>query len=169
MPTHTTYDATAIATTPLFQVRFLIGDTRVTGDVFLFDEEILFAIQMRPVVSGGFPYGAAADCARAIAARFSRDIDTVQGEMRTLYSSRQKAYAARAIELEAIAASRAGAMPYAGGISQIDKSNAVMDGDRVVPAFNIGEEDNFLPVGPVGNVTPGSPPNDGSGGNIWWP
>ena len=53
-------------------------------------------------------------------------------------------------------------MPYVGGVSVTDKAAQVTDPDRVTPQFNIGMQDNLLPVGVgSGNETPGNP----SGGN----
>ncbi len=102
-------------------------------------------------------YLAAAECARKIAARFARDVDTQQGELRTMYSSRRRAYQSIAIDLEQRGFSRITGTGYAGGISQSDKDARVQDEDRVQPQFNLAMMDNLLPIGPVGHETPGSP------------
>jgi hypothetical protein len=151
------YDPTElVGTAPankLNQVRRLIGDT-LTNDQQIYDEEITFAITQRASV-----YGAAADCCRYIAAQFSRKVDTVQGDLRTLYSTQAKAYSMRADELERSAL--AGATPYAGAMTNADKESQVEDCTRVSPQFNIGMDDNYLPVGAAGNVIPGSNKSNG--------
>jgi len=58
-----TYDPTQLLTTPMMQVRYLIGDTKDT-DRQVQDEEIQFALSERPSV-----YGAAAIVCRALSAQ----------------------------------------------------------------------------------------------------
>ena len=60
---------------------------------------------------------------------------------------------------EARAAQMGAGLPFAGGISVSDKQANEADTDRVAPQFNIGLEDNFLPVGPVGNETSADAPS----------
>lgn len=153
-----TYDPALLQTSQLMQVRRLIGDTNA-ADQQLFDEEILWAISQR-----GTSYGGAADCCRQLSAKYSRDIDTVQGELHRLYSARQRAYADRAKEMDRIAMLTGKGAPYAGGISQTDKRAQVANSDRVEPQFNIGMMDNWQPVGPVGNETQGG---SRSGRDVW--
>lgn len=155
-----TYDPALIATSQLMQVRRLIGDTN-DKDQQLFDEEINWAISQR-----GDSYGAGADCCLQLASKYSRDVDTVQGELHRLYSARQKAYSARARDLNRISALTGKGAPYAGGISQADKQTQVANADRVAPQFNIGMTDNWQPVGPVGNETQ-SGRSGGNNGGIW--
>jgi hypothetical protein len=104
------YDPGLLTTDRVTQVRFLIGDTNPREELVQ-DEEILFALTERRV------YGAAALCLRNIANRLSREADSVQQELRTLYSSRARAFAARAAEMEVKAVTRGGALPFAGGLS----------------------------------------------------
>lgn len=139
------YDPTTLATNKTNQVRFLIGDT-VATDPQVQNEEIAFSLTQRSSV-----YGAAADTLRALAARLSREADTVDRDLRTMMSSRAKAYANRARELEIIGKARSGAVPYAGGISIADKIQQELDIDRVPPAFVVNMDENYLPVAPVGN------------------
>lgn len=146
-----TYTPSALATTPLYQVRLLIGDT-IQADPQLQDEEISFLLTMRSSV-----YGTAAECCRSIASQFSRKADSVQGQLHTVYSAQAKAYAARATDFETRSAALGGAMPYAGGLSLADKDNQLEDSDRVEPQFTIGLEDNYLPVSPAGNEELQSP------------
>jgi hypothetical protein len=139
------------------QVRRLIGDV-LPGDQQMQDEEINWILTQWSNI-----YLAAAECCRDIAAQFSRKVDTVQGELRTLYSAQQRAYAQRGAELQQLGMARGGVVPYAGGISIADKTNQVLDPDRVPPQYNIGMDDDLLPVGPVGNQTPtpGNPDSEG--------
>lgn len=150
-----TYDPSTMSTKD--QVRRLIGDV-LNNDQQLQDGEINFAL-----TTYGNIYLAAAECCRFISAQFARQVDIVQGELKTNYSNRTKAYAALAITLDQKGFQRgAGALPYAGGISVADKSSQIEDTDRVTPQFNIGMDDNTLPVGiGSGNLTPSNP----AGGN----
>lgn len=150
-----TYDPSQLAGNPTMQVRLTIGDT-FASDPQLQDEEISFFLSQR-----GSIWGAAAEACRAIAANTSRLADTVQGEFKQNYSNRARAYAARAATFEGFAISRGGAMPYAGGISVADKQQQELDADRVPPQFNIGMDDNQLPVAPAGNESDSTPPAPG--------
>ena len=67
-------------------VRLMIGDT-ARDKALLQDEEIAFYISQDPSV-----WRAAARCCRSIAGGFSRDADTVQGELKTVLSVRARAY-----------------------------------------------------------------------------
>lgn len=151
------YDLAALATNKKNQVRLLIGDTVATSPQMQ-DEEIAFALTQR-----GSIYGAAADICRALSAKLSREADTVDKDLRTMLSTRAKAYASRARDLEIQAKARGGAMPYAGGISIADKIQQETDLDRVQPDFSRGMDINYLPVAPVGNEgTPSTPASDDS-------
>lgn len=143
-----TYDASLLATTPLHQVRYLVGDT-IQADPQAQDEEINFAISQRSSV-----YGAAATVCRSLAANFSRLVDTVDKDLRTSYSTKARNYLRMASEFENQAKSRSGFAGYAGGISIADKIQQESDPDRVQPNFSVGMTDNdFLPVPPVGQET----------------
>lgn len=133
-------------------VRRIVGDV-LPGDKQLQDEEILFAIATYSNI-----YLAAAECARWIAAMYARKVDTVQGELHTLYSQQFKAYRQMSIDLEMRGMARGGGgMGYAGGISVSDKAAQVANPDRVTPQFNLMMQDDLIPEFPVGNETPGSP------------
>jgi hypothetical protein len=56
-----------------------------------------------------------------------------------------------AAQFENDAKARGGALPYAGGISVSDKQTTAQNTDRVAPQFNLGMDDNQLPVSSVGN------------------
>jgi hypothetical protein len=143
-----TYDVTALQTNTTYQVRYLIGDTLST-DPQLQDEEIAFSLTQRSSI-----HGAAAVCCRALANKFARSADQQAGDTRVAYSQISKAYAAKAIQLDVIAASGS-TTPYAGGISITDLNNRQLDSDRVPPQFNIGMTDSALPVPAVGNAPDG--------------
>lgn len=145
-----TYDPGSIAKKPKDQVRRLIGDV-IQNDQQIADEEINFALTQRSSV-----YGAAAECCRYISSQFSRKVDVVAqaaggGALKTNYSAQAKAYLQMAIQFDGRAAMTGGGLPYAGGTSVTDKQAMEQDTDRVAPQFNIGMEDNYLPVGPIGN------------------
>ena len=151
-----TYDPGSISTNRLYMVRRLVGDV-LQNDQQLQDEEVNAAIA---IFSNN--YLAAAECCRWIAAQYSRLVDTVQGQLSTNYSAKQRAYAQRALELQNFGMSRgAGAMPFAGGITTTDKAAQVSDTSRVTPQFNIGMGDNLLLGNGAGNETPANP----GGGN----
>ena len=142
-----TYDATQLGASQLMQVRLLVGDI-ISTDQQMSDEAILFFL-----TQNGNSYGAAALALRAFAAEVSRKVDLVHGmgPMQDKYSQQAQAYLQMALQYEAKAT--IGAAPYAGGISIQDKMRQEQDPDRVTPSFNIGMEDNLIPVGPVGNET----------------
>lgn len=139
------YDPGQLANSKLMQTRLLIGDV-TAKDPQLQDEEIAQLLVFR-----GSVYGAAADGCRAIASNLSRQADSVQGDIRVMYSARARNYGQRALQYETQAQVRSGGMPYAGGISISDKQQVENDADRVTPQFNIGQDDNTLPFGPMGN------------------
>lgn len=146
-----TYDPGSISTVQLYQVRRLIGDV-LYAEQQMQDQEILWALTQFSNI-----YTAAGSCARSLGAQFARLVDTVQGEMRTLYGQKSKNYMVLAASLESQGKGRSGALAYAGGISGSDKSNQVSNTDRVPPQFNLMMHDDLLPTGPVGNQTPGMP------------
>lgn len=153
-----TYNLATLSTTPKDQVRRLIGDV-VFSDQQISDEEIVWILTQRSSI-----YGAAAECCRFIAGQYSRKVDVVTqasggGALKTNYSAQAQAYLRLAQTLEGRSAMVGGGLPYAGGISVSDKQNNEQDSDRVAPQFNIGMEDSYLPVGPVGNETNADAPS----------
>jgi len=147
-----TYDATQLSTSARMQVRREVGDVNY-NDQLIFDEEIDYAITLRP----NSVYGAAAEACRFIAANFSRQVDIVQGELKTNYSQRAKAYLVMAGQFETMAAQRGpGAGGYSGGISVSDKISQLLNTDRVTPAFTRGMTDNLQ----VSDGGPETPPFD---------
>ena len=146
-----TYNPAQLNTNKVYQVRRLIGDTKY-AEQQMQDQEIQWYVD-----NYGNAWLAAANCARALAAEFSRLVDTVQGELRTLYGQKAKNYLVTASQLELQGKGRSGPFVYAGGISQTDKEQQVENTDRVAPQFNIEMFDNLLPTGPVGHQVPASP------------
>lgn len=140
-----TYDPAQLATSPTYQVRFLIGDTE-SDDPQLQDEEIAFSL-----TQFSSSYRAAAQCCRTISSNLSRKADTTTVELRTSYSQLAKNYAARAAEYDNLATTQNAGLPFAGGVSVSDKRAQEGNPDRVRPQFNIGMEDNWLPDGIAGN------------------
>lgn len=146
-----TYRPMLIATVPLYQVRSMIGDTN-SASPQMQDEEINLRLTLRASV-----YGAAADCCRALATAFSVAPDQTAGGQGLKNSQIAKAYMARANEYDGIAAAGGAGLPYAGGISIADKEQQEGDSDRVPPEFNIGMDDDELPVPAAGNQEPQPP------------
>jgi hypothetical protein len=111
------------------KVRFLVGDTD-TADQQIADEEIAWLLTEEPGA-----YHAAAAAARAIAAKYARQVDKAVGDLRLSASQRAAHYQALAATLTR-RAQIAGAVPFAGGISASDKQAQDDDIDRVRPAFS---------------------------------
>ncbi len=143
-----THDAGQVPSEEIYQVRALIGDTIAS------DQQLPDAIISWTLTTYSNVWLAGAECCRMIAAQFARKVDTVQGEIRTLYSQQTKNYTSVARDLEQRGLMRGAAMPYAGGISVTDKITQTEDTDRVAPQFNIAWADNLLPVGPAGQQAP---------------
>ncbi|MGH6821932.1 MAG: hypothetical protein ACRECU_13990 [Methylocella sp.] len=144
-----TYDATQLATSKLYQVRLLVGDVDST-EPKLQDEEITFALTIRAT-----SYGAAADCARMIAAKLSPNVDMRAGDTEIKSSQDQKAYLQMAMTFEARASAIGAGLPFSGGIGRAQKTSQEQDQDRVAPAFVIGQDDDYIPVAPA-RPTPGT-------------
>jgi hypothetical protein len=131
-----TYNPASIATTTLFQLRWLIGDTLVK-DQQLQDEELTWAMTQRTSI-----YGAAADCCRSLAARMSREADATQGPAHTNYSVRARNYRAQAGAYDVQAMVRSAGLAYSGQLSQADYQNMINNTDRIGPQFSIGMSDD---------------------------
>lgn len=142
-----TYDDGTLATEDIYDVRSMIGDT-LQGDQQLTDQVIFKVLK-----DFSNNYMAAAECARRISALYARQVDVVQGELKTNYSMRAKSYRTLASDLQAQGLARGGATGYMGGISISDKQTSAADSDRVSPQFLIAMFDNLLPESPVGHQT----------------
>jgi hypothetical protein len=109
------------------EVRFLVGDM----DNVLSNREIIFALDQATNV-----YAAAALCARALSARYARQVDTKFETIETKYSQLRDSYERLARSLDAQAKKRGGmGMPVAGGIRISDVETVREDTDRVKPFF----------------------------------
>ena len=145
-----TYYAAGIAASPMMQVRMIIGDT-VAENPQVEDEEINFFLTMRSSI-----WGAAAECCRALASQYSRSADLRAGDTERKFSQLAAAYALRAQQFDAKAASAGAGLPYCGGISQADKENQAQDPDRVNPQFALGMFDSNLPIGQLSQTASGT-------------
>ena len=130
-----TYDVDDLGTTTASgrrnAVRFLVGDTDST-DVQVQDDEITFALAQ----SSDNVYEAGAYCCRAIAAKYSRRVDTeLDGALSASYSDLHAHYMALAENLEAESKKQSGLGIKAGGLSKADISVVRQDTDRVPPSF----------------------------------
>ncbi len=139
-----TYNPALITTSPLMQVRRLLGDV-LPSDAQVQDEEILWSLSRWNI------YGATAEMANSLAFQLARQVDVVQGELKTNFSNRSKQYAALARQMKLLA--NISAQPYAGAVSIADKINVQQDPDRPPPDFQRGQHDDRLPVTPVGEAT----------------
>lgn len=129
-----TYNLAALSSTPLFQVRFLIGDTDTTRQLVQ-DEEILYVL-----TTYTDPRAAAAVICEAIAAKLSQEADARAGDLSESSSQKAKAFADRAKELRSQLSTTA--LPVFGGIRFSQKEPLDEDSDLVPPSFRIGENEH---------------------------
>jgi hypothetical protein len=115
-------------------VRFLIGDTDTT-DQLLQDEEIDYILSLRTNV-----HLAAAECAGAISAKFSRYASKSVGDLRISYGDRKRQYDELVRQLRRRA--NLAVAPVCTSISVSDKEGNEEDTDLVKPAIKIGMHDN---------------------------
>jgi hypothetical protein len=114
---------------PVDAVRFLVGDTASPFE--LSDTEILFALDQ-----DANTYAAAAICARALSARYARQVDTKFETVESKYSQLRDSYEHLARSLDIQAKRRGGmGLPIAGGISNAEVETVQSDPDRVKPFF----------------------------------
>ena len=141
-----TYDVTMLSTSPITQVRLLIGDTN-TMEQLLQDEEINFILSLETNI-----YKAGWRCCETIAAEYARWVDTQVGDLKVKASQKFEQYTHKAKQLRAQSYTH-DLSPYAGGITIDDKSTQEQDPGRVPPFFarNKNEypgtqNDNHLPA-----------------------
>ena len=146
------YDAEFLSD-PKNQIRLLIGDTNPECGL-LQNEEISYFLSQRPSF-----YGAAAECCRSLATRFSAQATMSAGDTKEMLSDISKAFAQRALAFETKAVVSGSGAPYAGGISVSDKETQDEDTDRVQPQFVLGADDNYLPVAPSSDSPPSEQPD----------
>lgn len=130
------YDETDLGTTTtsgrLNSVRLLLGDTD-TNDQQVQNEEVIFALAQ----SNNNIYYAAAWCARTIASKYARKVNTsLDGALSADYSDLSKQYAGLADTLE-YQGKKAGATIgiKAGGISKTAVDGVRANTDRIQPSF----------------------------------
>jgi hypothetical protein len=138
------------ATSPLDEVRFLVGDT---GPVFdLNNAEINY--QFYIVYGFPFPPGTppaqgnflpAAYCADAIAALYRKMVDKTVGDLSISYSQMAKNFNDLAVRLRS-RATLAGVPTYFGGLSRQQKNANDRNRDLVTVAVKIDGMDNTLPL-----------------------
>lgn len=115
-------------------VRFLLGDMDESAPQ-LTVAEITFALDQ----ASDNTTTAAAICARALAARYARMVDTKFETVESSYSQLRTNYEALARQLTAQAKRDGGiGLPIAGGISRADVESGDADTDRVRPFFRDG-------------------------------
>lgn len=116
-------------TVPRDEVRLLVGDIN-PKDKLLTDGEILYALARTTNV-----YAAAARCAEALAALWSRDVDRSIDDVQSIrLSQRADAMRSLAVQLADKAASIS-AIPFAGGISRSDMDARDADQDQIPTLF----------------------------------
>lgn len=130
------YDETDLGTTTasgrLNSVRLLLGDTD-TNDQQVQNEEITFGLAQ----TNDNVYFAAAWCARVVAAKYSRQVNTsLDGALSADYTDLAKQYTGLAESLE-YQGKKAGAVVgiKAGGISKARVDVVRANTDRIVPSF----------------------------------
>jgi len=112
-------------------VRFIVGDTD-PNDTQVQDDEIAFALAQ----SSDNIYETGAYCCRAIAAKYSRRVDTeLDGALSASYSDLHTHYMALAETLESESKRQSGLGVKAGGLSKAAISVVRQDTDRVTPSF----------------------------------
>lgn len=118
-------------TASIFDIRVLIGDTD-TSDELLTDTQINMLIALYTNT-----FSAAAAAARAIAAKFAREVDATVDSTQASNSQKYEHYKDLADRLDSQARTSGllAGIPYAGGISIADKETRVSNTDRVTPAF----------------------------------
>lgn len=112
-------------------VRFYVGDP-AGADQQLSDADITFALDQ----TSDDVLTAAAVCARALAARYARKVDTKFETVESKYSQLRDNYNNLARQLDQQAKKQGGmGLPIAGGLSKAEVDSVRSDTDRVPPFF----------------------------------
>lgn len=129
--------------TNLDVVRFLLQDTTSPGE--LANEEITYLLTQQ-----GSPEGAALAAARALYAKYAREVTKAVGDLRLAASDKAKAWEAVLAHLEIVAATTNPTEIYVGGVNTTDRETDVEDADLVPPRFELGftdyEDEGSSPV-----------------------
>lgn len=123
-------------------VRFKLGDI-VVGDPLLTDAEVDFCVS-----SEGSTNEAAIAGARAIIAKFSRQVSSTDDKVSRENQQKVEHFQALVKELLANRTKRVTGI-FAGGISKATKETQDLDTDRVRPAFTRNIHDNPLKGAPI--------------------
>lgn len=129
-----TYNSALLASSPLYQVRLLVGDTD-TLDQLVSDEEINWYL-----TQNNSTRVAAAEVCEAISAKFARWTDASVGGTSESASQKSARYAAMAKDLKRDAYSLA--LPVFGGVDVSQHQRADQDTGAIQPSFRIGDHDN---------------------------
>lgn len=145
------------ASSPLDEIRFLIGDTTANVVPTLSNEEIDYNIALVYGSVGDAPASGnflpAAYCADFLQTKFASFADSKHvGPLSITYANRADRLAKVACKLRD-RATLAGVSVYAGGQTWSDKSTDDQDSDRVQPAVKV---DQFDYLGPTNDVNDGS-------------
>lgn len=115
------------------EVRWLVGDTNQAAQI-VSDEEVLYALAKSASV-----FHAAAQVARAIAAKFARNVQTSVSSLSFANQQKHQQYIDLAKELESRAAHYVG--PLFKGTKVSDREEYRGDSDAVQPIFEHGMHD----------------------------
>lgn len=129
-------------TSDLDLIRLLIGDTDI-DEQLLTDAELIYFNS-----TFGFPYGSAAQAARAIAAKYARMVNTRNSVLWVYGASRFDHYMALINQFEDQGA--AFCTIVVGGISRADREAILANSNLLGPSFEIGQDDapGGAPSGP---------------------
>jgi hypothetical protein len=137
------------ASSPLDEVRFLVGDTNAAA-FQLSDGEINYNLAL---VNGNSPpppnknFLAASYCAEAIAGQYAKMVDKAVGDLHISYSQLAKQFQGLSLRLRSRAA-LANVKVYVGGLSRSEKWANDTDSDLATVATKV---DGMNTVGPVSN------------------
>ena len=115
-------------------VRFLVGDNN-SEEYAISNDNIAFSLSQ----ASDDVYAAAAICARALAAKYSTEVNTKFESVSSDYGQISKNYydLAKRLDMQSKKYGKAGlGIPIAGGISNSDMRGVNQDTDRVMPKFN---------------------------------
>lgn len=129
------YSLDLLATSPLMQVRFLIGDTNVNSQL-LQDEEIEYLLD----TSAGSYFAAARAC-DTIVSKYSGSVSKTVGPLTVNLGDRATNYATLAKRLRAQANREGGTTVDWGGNSEAAKDSVALDTDKIGTAARIGGMD----------------------------
>jgi hypothetical protein len=118
------------------KVRGLIGDVDTTDQLFS-DAKITATL-----TAAGSVIGAAIQCAEGLAAKYARQVTHAVGAASINASDIAKQFESLAVRLRKNLALSASALPYAGGLSVVDKEAKEAESDRLPPYFTRTSFDN---------------------------